>query len=68
MKITLDKLLEHVGLVCDADIDVYGIQLDSRKVNPGDLFVAVPGFESDGHHFIQSAIDHGAADGLEREQ
>ncbi|WP_342431430.1 UDP-N-acetylmuramoyl-L-alanyl-D-glutamate--2,6-diaminopimelate ligase [Neobacillus sp. FSL H8-0543] len=60
MKITLHKLLEQVGLVCDVSIEVYGIQSDSRKVNHGDLFVAVPGFESDGHHFIKSAIDRGA--------
>jgi UDP-N-acetylmuramoyl-L-alanyl-D-glutamate--2,6-diaminopimelate ligase len=60
MKITLHKLLEQVGLVCDADVEVHGIQSDSREVNPGDLFVAVPGFESDGHHFIHSAIERGA--------
>ena len=36
------------------------ITADSRKVIPGALFVAVKGFSSDGHDYIQSAIDKGA--------
>lgn len=36
------------------------IQMDSRKVNKGDIFVAVSGPEADGHNFISSAIDRGA--------
>ena len=36
------------------------ITADSRKVIPGALFVAVRGFESDGHDYIQSAIEKGA--------
>ena len=36
------------------------ITADSRKVIPGALFVAVKGFSSDGHNYIQSAIDKGA--------
>ncbi len=36
------------------------ITADSRKVIPGALFVAVRGYASDGHNYIQSAIEKGA--------
>lgn len=42
------------------DVTVTGIQYDSRRVEPGDLFVAVPGFKSDGHDFISAAVQRGA--------
>ena len=38
-----------------------GIAYDSRKVRPGDLFVAVKGYEADGHRFIARALAQGAA-------
>lgn len=37
------------------------VDTDSRKITPGDLFVAKPGEETDGHRFVPSAIEHGAA-------
>lgn len=43
-----------------ADENVTMITLDSRKVFPGSLFVAIKGFSSDGHSFIQKALDAGA--------
>ncbi|MEG0820145.1 MAG: UDP-N-acetylmuramoyl-L-alanyl-D-glutamate--2,6-diaminopimelate ligase [Burkholderiaceae bacterium] len=36
------------------------LRLDSRKVEAGDVFVAVPGFKSDGRDFIARAIERGA--------
>lgn len=42
------------------DIDITGIEHDSRKIQKGDLFVAIKGFTVDGHDFIQEAIDNGA--------
>ena len=36
------------------------ITADSRKVIPGALFIAVRGYQSDGHAYIQAAIDKGA--------
>jgi UDP-N-acetylmuramoyl-L-alanyl-D-glutamate--2,6-diaminopimelate ligase len=39
---------------------VTGIRFDSRRVNPGDLFVAVPGFKADGARFIPEALARGA--------
>ncbi len=37
------------------------IQYDSRKVQPGDIFFAMPGLTVDGRHFIQQALDRGAS-------
>jgi UDP-N-acetylmuramoyl-L-alanyl-D-glutamate--2,6-diaminopimelate ligase len=41
--------------------EVLEIVHDSRKAKPGSLFVAVRGFHSDGHQFIQDAVQQGAA-------
>ena len=40
--------------------DVTGIEMDSRLVKPGDLFVAVKGTQADGHTFIPKALELGA--------
>ena len=43
-----------------ADISITGIAIDSRVVQPGDLFVAIQGGTVDGHDYIPTAIDRGA--------
>ena len=43
------------------DIEITAITSDSREVTPGALFVAVKGFASDGHKYIPSALEKGAA-------
>ena len=43
-----------------SDIEVSGVAFDSRKVQPGYLFVAVAGTQVDGHKFIPMAVDKGA--------
>jgi UDP-N-acetylmuramoyl-L-alanyl-D-glutamate--2,6-diaminopimelate ligase len=40
---------------------ISGIEFDSRNVNKDSLFVAVKGYKSDGHDFINAAIESGAA-------
>ena len=35
--------------------------IDSRQVNPGDIFVALPGLKTNGHAFITDAVKRGAA-------
>ena len=42
-------------------VEVNDIQIDSRKIKPGGLFVAVKGAVMDGHQFIEKAIENGAA-------
>lgn len=44
----------------EADLPVVGLQLDSRKVNDGDVFLAFSGFAVDGRDYIDHAIDSGA--------
>lgn len=41
-------------------VSVRAIRQDSRAVEPGDLFVAVPGTVADGHRFISVAVERGA--------
>ena len=41
-------------------VDVTGVTQDSRKVKPGDLFVAVPGAKEDGAQFVGEAVSRGA--------
>ncbi len=43
------------------DVEINGIVIDSRAVKPGNLFVAMRGRDTDGHNYIQKAIDNGAA-------
>lgn len=38
-----------------------GAAIDSRVVRPGDLFFALPGERTDGHHFVADALARGAA-------
>jgi len=42
------------------DIQITGISIDSRTVQPGHLFVAMKGGITDGHDYIQNALDNGA--------
>ena len=60
----LKDLLNNVNvleLAADLETEVAGICYDSRKVRPGDLFMAVSGFNSDGNRFIPMAMGKGAA-------
>ena len=42
------------------------VVIDSREVEPGDLFVALPGERTDGHQFIGDAFKQGAVAALVR--
>ena len=44
----------------NTDIDITGIQIDSRLIEKGSMFIAVKGNVADGHSFINNAIEKGA--------
>ena len=59
----LSKLLKNIkptAIVGDAEVEITGINIDSRKIGPGQLFVAMKGTQVDGHRFISKAIELGA--------
>ena len=42
------------------DIEITGLDKDSRNIKEGSLFVAIKGFDADGHEYVESAIKQGA--------
>ncbi len=54
---------ELFGNKCPAgmeDVNISGLAYDSRRVLPGYVFVCMKGFETDGHKYVNSAIENGA--------
>ncbi|KAA6316511.1 UDP-N-acetylmuramoyl-L-alanyl-D-glutamate--2 6-diaminopimelate ligase [termite gut metagenome] len=59
----LEKLvntIQPIGIVGNRNIEIIGINMDSRLIEPGHLFVAVKGTQTDGHAYIPAAIEKGA--------
>lgn len=56
----LPEALPTVLTRAGGDVEIHGIAADSRRVQPGDLFVAIPGLSVDGHRFIPDAVAEGA--------
>jgi UDP-N-acetylmuramoyl-L-alanyl-D-glutamate--2,6-diaminopimelate ligase len=52
--------IKPVEIIGNADVDVTGINIDSRKIESGHLFIAMRGTQVDGHQFIPKAIELGA--------
>lgn len=60
---TLKDILKNVEvsrLIGDEQIPIHAIEADSRKIQQGDIFVAIKGTQSDGHQYIDKAIELGA--------
>jgi UDP-N-acetylmuramoyl-L-alanyl-D-glutamate--2,6-diaminopimelate ligase len=53
--------IEIVSISGDENVDIASIEFDSRKVTAGALFVAVKGYNNDGHDFIRAAVASAAA-------
>lgn len=61
MKLTeLLKNVKPIRLEGNADVDITGVNIDSRRIAKGHLFVAMRGTQVDGHKFIPKAIELGA--------
>ncbi len=58
--LSLLNIARVLNLVCEEDVPLSGICIDSRKVKPGNLYVVMQGARFDGHQFIADAIEHGA--------
>src|SRR5438045_4278079 len=60
--IALNELLEGVTVVepAPANPEVTGLCYDSRRLKPGDCFVAIPGSHTDGHRYVETALRDGA--------
>lgn len=52
--------LEGLKVRGDLEIEINNLDKDSRKIDKGSLFIAIKGFDTDGHEYIQSAIEQGA--------
>lgn len=57
----LKELLLTAKLAGDGETEFHGIEKDSRRVCPGQLFICVPGFTVDGHAYAGEAEKRGAA-------
>ena len=59
----LNELLKNVevlNILGNEDVEISGVNIDSRRIEAGHLFVAIPGTQTDGHKFIPKAIEQGA--------
>lgn len=52
--------LEGLKVKGNLDIEISNIDKDSRNIKKGSMFIAIKGFETDGHEYIQKAIEQGA--------
>src|ERR1043166_6525425 len=60
---TLGQLFRNIpghSIFGDAQRVISGLQYDSRRVAPGEIFFAIPGFRQDGQQFISDALQRGA--------
>jgi UDP-N-acetylmuramoyl-tripeptide--D-alanyl-D-alanine ligase len=68
MRWTVVQLAEALGVAAPSGLDpvagLAGVSIDSRTVQPGELFVAIHGPRHDGHDHVVSALEKGAAAGL----
>jgi len=60
----LKELLKHVetlNIIGDVEVEITGVNIDSRQIKKGHLFIAIPGTVTDGHKYIPKAIELGAS-------
>ena len=54
------KGIEGINIKGESEREILGIAYDSRSVKTGDMFIAIVGFKTDGHMYLESAIANGA--------
>ncbi|MBO5156498.1 MAG: UDP-N-acetylmuramoyl-L-alanyl-D-glutamate--2,6-diaminopimelate ligase [Prevotella sp.] len=54
------KGISPISITGDTDVEITGVNIDSRKIEQGHLFVAIKGTTTDGHNYIAKAIELGA--------
>lgn len=54
------KGISPVSTTSDTDVEITGVNIDSRKIEQGHMFVAIKGTTTDGHNYIAKAIELGA--------
>ncbi len=52
--------LEGIKAKGNLDIEIEGIENNSKEIKKGYMFVAIKGFQADGHNYVESAIENGA--------
>ncbi|GIP39674.1 UDP-N-acetylmuramoyl-L-alanyl-D-glutamate--2,6-diaminopimelate ligase [Paenibacillus sp. J31TS4] len=57
----LTPLLAASRLIGDGEVELTGITTNSKRIEPGDLFICLPGSVHDGHRFAEDAVRSGAA-------
>lgn len=60
---SLSEIMKEIEVLAssgDTQVLIKGIAMDSRRVQPGDLYACVPGFKVDGHDFAATAVAAGA--------
>lgn len=55
------KTIRPLAIEGNAGVEITGVDIDSRRVEPGHLFVAIKGTQTDGHAFMDKAASLGAA-------
>ena len=61
MKFALRRVAEWLGVVdCESGVEVTGWSVDSRTIQPGDLFFALRGPNHDGHAYVAEVFQKGA--------
>jgi len=61
MKVDIGRWMSEVNGVSGPDLEVSGWSVDSRTLEPGDLYFALRGPSHDGHGFVEDALRKGAA-------
>lgn len=55
------KTIKPLSIEGSAEVEITGVDIDSRRIAPGHLFVAIQGTQTDGHAYIAKATELGAA-------